>query len=219
MAGQTVVQPPHVAGFVMSVSHPSLTLAEQCIQPAAHDDAGTEHAPATHDTGPLTFFRAVQSWPHAPQFFASVCVLVHAPAHDVFAAGGQEHPPPPIVHTWPLEQAAQAAPFVPQLLPVCAAVTQPVPSQQPLAHDVALHATHAPAEQIEPLPHDLPSLMFAGDAHVGPPVQVIVPCWQGLPGGEQAALGVQAAHVPWPSHTPLGTPLAWHEVPAGAAAF
>jgi hypothetical protein len=83
----------------MSVSQPSLTLAVQCIQPAAHDDAGTEHAPATHDTWPLTFFSALQSCAHAPQFFESVCVLEHVPLHDVLADGGHEHPPPPIVHT------------------------------------------------------------------------------------------------------------------------
>jgi hypothetical protein len=57
----TVVQLPQLPGFVMSVSHPSFGLAEQCIQPAAQEDAGTEHAPALHTAGPATFFNAVQS--------------------------------------------------------------------------------------------------------------------------------------------------------------
>ena len=109
--------------------------------------------------------------------------------------------------------------MVPQLPPFCAAVTQPVLSQQPLAHDAPSHATQAPAEQICPLPHDLPSLMFIGDPHTGPLVQLIVPCWQGLPGGVQIAFGVQAPQAPLPSHTPLDRPLAWQEAPAAAGAF
>jgi len=108
---------------------------------------------------------------------------------------------------------------VPQLPPFCAAVTHPVLSQQPLAHDVPSHATQAPAEQIEPLPHDLPSLMFVGEPHTGPLVQLIVPCWQGLPGGVQIAFGVHALQAPLPSHTPLVTAVAWHEAPAAAGVF
>jgi hypothetical protein len=128
----------------------SAGLVVQCENPGAHDVAGTEQTPALHVTpaGPMTCGFVVQSFPHAPQFFGSVCTLTHVPEHDVLAAGGHEHPPPPIVHTWPPAQGAQAAPFVPQLLPVWADVTHPLPSQQPLGHDVALQATHAPAEQI-----------------------------------------------------------------------
>jgi hypothetical protein len=72
VAGQTVVQLPQLAVLVMSVSHPSFALAEQCIHPAAHDDEGNEHTPAMHDTGPLTFLSMVQSWPHMPQFLGSL---------------------------------------------------------------------------------------------------------------------------------------------------
>ena len=61
--------------------------------------------------------------------------------------------------------------------------------------------------------------MFIADPHAGPLVHVIVPCWHGLPGGVHVAFGVHAAHVPIPSHTPLGTLLVWHEAPAGAGAF
>ena len=77
VAGQTVAQPPQLAGLLISVSQPSLAFAEQCIQPAAHDDSGTEHAPALQAAGPFTFFSDVQSWPQLPQFLGSVCVFVH----------------------------------------------------------------------------------------------------------------------------------------------
>jgi hypothetical protein len=145
---------PHVPQWVVcerSVSQMSAGLVVQCAHPGAHEPPGTEHTPALHATpgaDMMTCGFVVQSFAHAPQFFGSVCRLAHVPEHDVLAAGGHEHPPPPIVHTWPPAQGAQAAPFVPQLLPVWADVTHPVPSQQPLAQDVALHATHAPAEQI-----------------------------------------------------------------------
>jgi hypothetical protein len=151
VAAQTLLHPPQWVICERSVSQMSAGLAVQCANPGAHEGPGTEHTPALHVTptpGGITCGFVVQSFAHAPQFFASVCTLVHVPEHDVLAAGGHEHPPPPIVHTWPLPQAAQAAPFVPQLLPVCADVTHPVASQQPLGHEVALHATHAPAEQI-----------------------------------------------------------------------
>ena len=61
--------------------------------------------------------------------------------------------------------------------------------------------------------------MFAGEPQTGPLVHVIVPCWQGLPGGVQIAFGVQARHAPFPSHTPLDTPVVWHDAPAGAGVF
>jgi hypothetical protein len=142
---------PHVPQWFFcerSVSQMSAGLAVQCAHPAAHDEPGTAQTPALHVAGPMTCGFVVQSFAHAPQFFASVCKSVQAPEHDELADGGQEHPPPPIVHTWPLAQAAQAAPLVPQRLPVCVAVTHPVASQQPFAHDVASHGAHAPAEQI-----------------------------------------------------------------------
>jgi hypothetical protein len=142
--GQTMPQPPQLGDAAMFVSHPGSGSPAQCAHPAAHEE--TAHVPPLHCTPP-TFFRAVQSWPHVPQFFSSVCVLAHPLAHDV-VDGGHEHPPPPIVQTSLLGQAAQAAPFVPQLPPVCAAVTHPVLSQQPFAHEAALQATHVPAEQI-----------------------------------------------------------------------
>jgi hypothetical protein len=58
--------------------------------------------------------------------------------------------------------------------------------------------------------------MLAGDPHSGPFEHDIVPCWHGLPGGEHVALGVQATHDPWPSHTPLATPLVIQDAPAAA---
>jgi hypothetical protein len=150
VAAQTLPHLPQLVICERSVSQMSAGLAVQCANPETHDVAGTEHTPALQVTpaGPATCDFVVQSFPHAPQFFGSVGTLVHVPEHDVLAAGGHEHPPPPMMHTWPLAQGAQAAPFVPQLLPVWADVTHPVASQQPLGHEVALHATHAPAEQI-----------------------------------------------------------------------
>jgi len=95
VAGHTVVHPPQEAGLLISVSHPAVALPGQCIQPGAHDVGGTLQTPPLHVAGPLTWERAVQSWPHAPQFFESVCVSVHVPLHDVLADGGHEHPPSP----------------------------------------------------------------------------------------------------------------------------
>jgi hypothetical protein len=61
LAGQLFVQLPQVTALLMSVSHPSFGFAEQCIEPAAQDEAGTEHTPALQVAGPVTFFREVQS--------------------------------------------------------------------------------------------------------------------------------------------------------------
>ena len=61
--------------------------------------------------------------------------------------------------------------------------------------------------------------MFIGEPHTGPMVQVIVPCWQGLPAGVHVAFGVQATQAPLPSHTPLEVVVVWHEAPAAAGAF
>jgi hypothetical protein len=142
---------PHVPQLVFcerSVSQMSAGLAVQCAHPGAHEAPGTEHTPALHVAGPMTCGFVVQSFPHAPQFFGSVCTSVHVPAHDELTDGGHEQPPPPILHTWPLAQGAHAAPLVPQLLPVCVVVTHPWPSQHPFAHDMASQGAHAPPEQI-----------------------------------------------------------------------
>jgi hypothetical protein len=93
-------------------------------------------------------------------------------------------------------------------------VTHPLLSQQPLGHEVASQATHAPLAQTRLVPQVCPSLMFFGESHDGPLVHDIVPCWQGLPVGVQGAFGVQATQAPLPSQTPLGTELVWHDVPA-----
>jgi hypothetical protein len=61
--------------------------------------------------------------------------------------------------------------------------------------------------------------MFIVEPHTRLPMHVIVPCWQGLPGGEHVAYGVQARHMPLPSHTPSGMLLVKHEAPAAAGAF
>ena len=76
----------------------SAGLVVQCAHPGAHDEPGTAQTPALHVAGPATCGFVVQSFPHVPQFFASVCKSVQAPEHEVPAAGGQEQPPPPIVH-------------------------------------------------------------------------------------------------------------------------
>jgi len=68
-----VVQLPHVCGEVRFASHPSLGFDEQCAYPAVHAEGGTSHTPALQVTpGPLTFASAVQSCPHALQFFGSL---------------------------------------------------------------------------------------------------------------------------------------------------
>jgi hypothetical protein len=99
VGGQTCPHVPQLAGWVTSVSQPALGAVVQCAHPSAHDDGGTEHTPALHVVCPATCGFIVQSLPHVPQFFWSVCRSVHAPEHVSFAEGGQEHPPPPIVHT------------------------------------------------------------------------------------------------------------------------
>jgi len=49
-----VAQLPHVVGLLMSVSQPAFAVLEQCIQPFAHEVAGTEQTPALQVVGPLT---------------------------------------------------------------------------------------------------------------------------------------------------------------------
>jgi hypothetical protein len=105
---------PHVPQWVVcetSVSQMSAGLAVQCANPEAHDVVGTEQTPALHVTpaGPMTCGFVVQSFPHAPQFFASVCTLVHVPEHDVLAEGGHEHPVAPDTQGWPVPPSAPVA--------------------------------------------------------------------------------------------------------------
>ena len=80
---QAVLQFPHVAACEMSVSQPSDGLPLQSIQPGAHDDGPMTHAPAEHDTAPLTCGRPVQLLPHAPQLLVSVCSSTQAPLQSV----------------------------------------------------------------------------------------------------------------------------------------
>jgi hypothetical protein len=123
------------------------------------------------------------------------------------------------VQLWPDGQAAHAAPPLPHSLFVCAVVTHPVESQQPCAHDVASHATQAPLAQTRLVPQDLPSLMLVGEAHAGPLLHVVIPCWHGLPDGVHGAFAEHAAQLPCVSHTPLETEADWHDVPAVAGVF
>jgi hypothetical protein len=74
-----------------------------------------------------------------------------------------EHCPPQLLpeHVAVPPEGAEHARHAPPLAPVphseidCAA-THPLESQQPFAHELALHATQAPAEQIAPDPQVLP---------------------------------------------------------------
>jgi hypothetical protein len=75
-----VEQLPHVCVVPRSASQPSFGFDEQWPYPVAHADAGTTQAPMSHVTPvPLTCGSAVQSWPHAPQFFGSPATLVSHP--------------------------------------------------------------------------------------------------------------------------------------------
>ena len=77
------------------------------------------------------------------------------PAHDV-ALQAQA----PFTQVWPVAQAAQAAPFVPQV-PALEVRHWPVESQHPLGHEDALQ-THLPVPS-----HAWPA---AHAAHAAPPV-------------------------------------------------
>jgi hypothetical protein len=70
---------------------------------------------------------------------------------------------------------------------------QPLALQHPLAHAPA-QPTHEPDTQIEPEPHDIPSLMLLIGLHTGPLEHDIVPDLHGP--GEQVELGVQATQLP-----------------------
>jgi hypothetical protein len=77
---QALPHPPQFAVLLMSVSQPLSALALQWAHPAAQEATGIEQAPeARHSVVPVTWGRFVQSWPHAPQFFGSVCSLTQAP--------------------------------------------------------------------------------------------------------------------------------------------
>jgi hypothetical protein len=66
------VHEPQWSGLLMSTSHPSSALVEQCPKPVAHEVGGTTHAPAWHVVGPETCGRAVQSCVQEPQVLGSV---------------------------------------------------------------------------------------------------------------------------------------------------
>src|SRR5262249_39932468 len=71
---QLVVQLPHVAGRVISVSQPSSARLEQCANPERQARGGTTQTPETHSIPAApgaTFGKAVQSRPHVPQVFGS----------------------------------------------------------------------------------------------------------------------------------------------------
>jgi hypothetical protein len=55
----------------MSVSQPRSLFDMQCANPALHADGANVQAPLTHVSDPVTFARAVQSWPHIPQLRTS----------------------------------------------------------------------------------------------------------------------------------------------------
>jgi hypothetical protein len=110
-----------------------------------------------------------------------------------------------------------AAPLLPHALVDCAVgTTQPAAPQHPLGHVVALHPTHDPPEQIEPLPHDCPSLTLLPAMHEYPPVHDIVPLLQELPLGVHVPPWLHATHVLLPSQTPLAPLAVLHAAPAAA---
>jgi hypothetical protein len=74
--GHLLPHPLQLAGLVVSVSQPSSALVVQWACPAAHAAGGMTHFPDAHAT-PVdvpTLASAVQSCPHAPQFFGSFAV-------------------------------------------------------------------------------------------------------------------------------------------------
>lgn len=120
------------------------------------------------------------------------------------------------------EHAWHAPPLtpVPHSLIDCAAdATHPAAPQHPFGHELALQPTHAPAAQMAPAPHVLPSLMLLDGLHTGPAEHDCVPLLHGRPAGEHVVLALQLTHEPWPLHTPFGTLAVVHDVPAGATAL
>jgi hypothetical protein len=126
---------------------------------------------------------AAHTLPHAPQFALSVDTFTHfvpqafgvAPLHE------REHAlpahialPVPALGPGHTPHVAPAVPL-PHACVFCAVVTQPPALQQPPAHELALHATHAPAWQMSPaVPHGSPSSTGAALRHWGPWAQ---DCW------------------------------------------
>jgi hypothetical protein len=183
--------------FALLVMSTQVPLHDVC--PAGHWHCVPLHTPPTgHVTqAPPQRVPVLHEIPHA----LPVHVAAPAPADG---PGHARHAPPltPVPHSV-VDWAAEA--------------THPVGSQHPFAQLVALHATHAPPEQISPVPHDLPSSMWLVGAHTGPLEHDHVPPMHGRPGGEHAPLTMHVAHVPWPSQTPVGTLAVVHDVPAEAA--
>lgn len=84
-----VVQLPQWAGTVTSVSQPLSATVPQWAQPEAHADGAKAHWPdESHETVPVTWASAVQSWPQLPQLCTSLGT--QPPAHVRYPAG---HPP------------------------------------------------------------------------------------------------------------------------------
>src|SRR2546421_730258 len=96
---QDLVQPPQKRGSVIVLAQNMVLLEVQIILPI-----GQVHAPAVHTAfGP-------HALPQAPQFFASVMVLVQALAHTTCPIGQAPHTPE--LHLAP---SAHALPHIPQL--------------------------------------------------------------------------------------------------------
>lgn len=136
----------------------------------------------------------VHASPHTPDAHVGV------PVPDV-GPGQLPHVPPPAPHSvidW-LEKG-----------------THPAAPQQPLGHELLLHATHCPSWQMSPavVPHGCPSFTDARFVHCGPEEQDSVPDWHVLPLGVHCDCGEQARQLPAPSQT-LGL-APGHVVPAEA---
>jgi hypothetical protein len=101
--GQLVVQLPQCIDDVLRlISQPFVGLPSQSAKPALH--APSVHAPATHDADALG---KLQTFPHAPQLFTSVCVLIKHPS-----AGFPPHTAKPVRHTEHVPSGPHPAPGV-----------------------------------------------------------------------------------------------------------
>jgi len=131
---------------------------------------GQRHALAVHDDPPG------QAEAQEPQWLLSLVRSTHALKQrvDVGAVHARPHAftpqvglPVPAAGPGHVVHAAPPVP-VPHSVGLWLVVTHPVASQQPLAHDAALHATQAPLWQIAPAAHGRSSRTLFTLTHAGP---------------------------------------------------
>jgi hypothetical protein len=207
---------PQVVPFVAT------PVSKQADVPVAHDVTpvwqalGVHALPATHPTHVPPLHTSFV--PHDVPFASAVPSSVHTGTPEV-----QEVDPvwqafvgvqvAPVVHALhaPLSQTS----FVPQEVPLVAAIPVSVQADAPVVHDVipvwqafagvharpAVQGTHAPLLHTAFVPHDVPSVAaFPLSVHVDEPeAHDVVPVWQAFAGVQERPV-VQAAQVP-PLHT------------------